>query len=297
MSRLSAVKSVILNGVRRALIASGADERLARRTQGLPPRALLARLAPMHTLYQAPTVRNVVRDGLQMELDVSDYMQWCAFYGIATEPRATLYALAHEGDVVFDVGTNVGETVLNLARRVGPGGVVHGFEPNPQTMERCRRNVEANAVPQVRLHQLGLGHEETVLCIERGNSRNTGEDRLLTPDEVSSPTAERVPVTTLDKFVEQQGVTRLDLLKIDVEGFETNIVRGGRQSLRSLRPTVFIEVSDKLLRRQGSSSRELVEQLIGLGYRLRHAELGSEVRASDSFEGSHAHFDVIGVAG
>ena len=292
---IALLKRAMAELLRRLLVRTGLDDHLARRTQGEPPSSFLARLAPPNTIYKAPTVRTAVREGLELELDVSDYMQWCTYYGIAIEPREILYRLAGEGMVVLDVGTNVGETLLNLARRVGSAGLVHGFEVNPTTFERCRRNVTRNGLGQIRLHHVGLGNEAGVLALDRRNVRNTGGDRLRPLASTDTESAARIPVTTLDAFVAQESITRIDLIKIDVEGFETNIVKGGRRTLASLGPTLFVELSDPNLRAAGSSPRELVMDLVALGYRLRHAETGETIDVAYDF--TNVHFDVVGVPG
>ncbi|HEY0715152.1 MAG TPA: FkbM family methyltransferase, partial [Polyangia bacterium] len=224
------------------------------------------------------------------ELDISDYMQWCAYYGIATEPRETLYALANPGACVVDVGTNVGETVLNFAKRVGPTGQVHGFEVNPGTFDRCVRNVSMNGVSNVVLNNVGLAHQKGKFSIERPTARNSGGDRLAAAVEgaFDGPSIE---VTTLDDYVAEKRLARVHLVKIDVEGFETNVLRGARATLEQKGPVLFVEVSDGSLRRQGSSARELIGLLNGLGYECRHAENGVIVDSQYNFEGQH--FDVI----
>jgi FkbM family methyltransferase len=276
--------------VRRVIVASGLDERMANFTYGASRGSLLAKLVPDHTFYQPPHYRKIVRNGIQFELDISDYMQWCAYFGIATEPRETLYSLAGPGMCVLDVGTNVGETVLNFSKRVGPVGSVHGFEVIPATFERCRRNLEINQATNVVLNNVGLAHQKGMFPVEKPSPRNSGGDRLAT-DVKSDYVGPMITVTTLDDYIGEKGLQRVDLVKIDVEGFEMNVVRGAHATLQRLHPVLFIEISDGLLRRQGSSGSDLVAVLIALGYECRHAETNVVVDPAYAFEGEH--FDVI----
>src|SRR5689334_11129649 len=117
--------------VRKALVRTGGDQILAQFTSGAPVGSLRDHLTPGNLLYESPTFRTVARDGIRFELDVSDYMQWCVYFGIAVEPRQALYSLVKPGQVVFDVGTNIGEVLLNVAHRLGDRGQVFGFEINP----------------------------------------------------------------------------------------------------------------------------------------------------------------------
>ncbi|HEY0710850.1 MAG TPA: FkbM family methyltransferase [Polyangia bacterium] len=285
------LKRKVAAAVRRAIVRSGLDERLANFTHRAPPNSLLAKLVPDHTFYNPPHYRKIVRNGLQFELDISDYMQWCAYFGIATEPREALYGLANAGMCVIDVGTNVGETVLNFSKRVGAAGVVHGFEVVPSTYERCRRNLDLNGISNVVLNNVGLAHQKGRFPIEKPSVRNSGGDRLGTVEMGGELTGETVEVTTLDDYVAAKHISRIDLIKVDVEGFETNVLRGAMVTLSKFRPALFVEVSDGSLRRQGSSGSELIAFLTAQGYECRHAETGATVDAAYGFAGQH--FDVI----
>ena len=81
-----------------------------------------------------------------------------------------------------------------------------------------------------------------------------------------------VAVTTLDEFVEARGLRRLDFMKIDVEGFEERVLRGGERTLRRLRPVVLLEVQPTTLERTGSSVQRVVDLLSGAGYQLWRAQ-------------------------
>jgi FkbM family methyltransferase len=247
-----------------------------------------ARLAPGNLLYPTPSIRTIARNGIRFELDVSDYMQWCVYYGIEIEPRSALYALVAPGGVVVDVGANVGETLLNFARLVGERGQVIGFEINPSTYGRCIRNISLNPFKNVRLFDVGLGSESGSLALARPNARNSGEDRIA---QKGGQSGIDVTVTTMDSFVAEHALARVDLVKIDVEGFEMNVLRGARETLERFRPRLFIEVSDGNLRQQNSSANELLDFLERLGYGLTHAEQNHPVTSADSFAGQH--FDVI----
>jgi FkbM family methyltransferase len=274
--------------VRRALVRSGADRILAELTVGAPVRSLRARLAPGHLLYEPPTFRTVVRNGIRFELDLSDYMQWCAYFGIAIEPRRALYALVQPGQIAIDVGANVGEVLLNFARLVGNEGKAIGLEINPRTYRRCLHNIAINSFRNVQVFDLGLGREKGRLVLGRPTARNSGGDRIAAgPDRDGIP----VTVTTLDDFVRDLGIERVDVLKVDVEGFEMNVLRGAEATVTRFKPRMFVEIDDDNLRQQESSARELVGWLERFGYEITHAEQSVRVRSSDPFEGRH--FDVI----
>jgi FkbM family methyltransferase len=274
--------------VRHTLVLTGVDRILAEFTPGAPMVSVRARLAPGNLLYPTPSIRTIVRNGIRFELDVSDYMQWCVYYGIEIEPRSALYALVAPGGVVVDVGANVGETLLNFARLVGERGEVIAFEINPATHRRCLRNISLNSFKNVRLFDLGLGSEGGAALLASPNARNSGEDRVVHNQGRSGINVE---MTTMDSFVAEHAIARIDLIKIDVEGFEMNVLRGARETLERFQPRLFVEVSDVNLRQQESSATELLEFLERLGYRLTHAQQNRPVTSADSAAGQH--FDII----
>ncbi len=276
----------LLNLLRLPLRARAIDERLARFTYGRSPHDWIARVPANNHLYRSPSPRRVIRDGLAFDLDISDYMEWMIYFGIAIEPRDTLLALAKPGEVVFDVGANIGETGLQLARRVGASGAVFAFEPHPQIFARAQRNLALNPMAQLQLLPLGLGAEPGTLSLAAPTESNRGSMRVA-PDQHGLP----VTITTLDDFVAARGLARVDLIKIDIEGFEHHALRGGRKLLAEQRPRLFIEVDDVNLRAQGTSARAMIELLEGFGYRLRHAQRGVPIDHDYRFE--HDHFDVI----
>ena len=77
-----------------------------------------------------------------------------------------------------------------------------------------------------------------------------------------------VPVSTIDIFVKQEQLDTIDFIKIDVEGFEMQVLKGGHHTLVNLKPWLFIELDDNNLNKQGSSSSELCSYLQSLGYTI-----------------------------
>jgi FkbM family methyltransferase len=276
----------VLNLLRLPLRARAIDEQLARLTYGRSPDDWIARVPANNHLYRSPSPRRVVRDGLVFELDISDYMEWMVYFGVAIEPREPLLALAHAGDVVLDVGANIGETGLQLARRVGERGSVFAFEPHPQIFARAQRNFALNSMAQLHLLPFGLGAEAGTLALAAPTEANRGSMRVA-PDQRGVP----VRITTLDDFVAERGLRRVDLIKIDVEGFEHHALRGGRKLLEQQRPRLFVEIDDTNLRAQGSSARDLAAMLEDLDYRLTHAQRNMPISRDYRFEDDH--FDLI----
>lgn len=261
---------------------------LARLTQQKPLNHFYARFPPLNTMYPKPTTRKVNRNGIQYELDLSDYMEWLVFWGIQVEPRNTLHQLVKSGSIVIDVGANIGEVTMNLAQLVGPSGFVHSFEPDIDTFGKLSRNLSLNKFTNIRISPLGLGDRDEQLVLEAQVSSNRGGSRI----HRHHSQGQRIQVTTLDSYVAAQTVGPVSLIKIDVEGFELHVLRGAEQTLRQCKPVLFIELDDDNLRDQGDSASELVQFLEGQGYQtIEDAATGTPISSTTSFD--HCHMDIL----
>jgi len=142
------------------------------------------------------------------------------------------------GGVAFDVGANLGEWTLAMARAAGPDGRVFAFEPNPVIADALIRTLNINNLRQVELHRCALssvnGTADFIL-----SRANGGESRL--GKALPSDGAASVPTRTLDSVVEQSKISRLDLIKIDVEGHEHFVLEGAVKTLIRFQPAIVIE--------------------------------------------------------
>jgi FkbM family methyltransferase len=138
------------------------------------------------------------------------------------------------GDTVMDVGANLGLITLQLAELVGPNGLVHAFEPNPALCELLSQTLERNAAGNVRLHSYALGLEpgRLPLMIPDGNA-GMGS---LTSDTRAGWRRVEVVVRPLSEVVAEIGLGPVRFLKIDVEGFEAEVLEGARSWLLASPP-------------------------------------------------------------
>lgn len=185
------------------------------------------------------------------------------------EPElAHLEDFVPEGSTVIDVGANLGLYTVVAAKLVGPRGRVIAVEPSAATFELLRHNVALN----------GLGN---VTLVNKALSDGVGAARLYhiagAPNySLGAPadpgTAyEDVETVSLDRLVTDCGAADVSCVKIDVEGAEHLVVRGGTGCLARWRPAVIFEVNDENAGRFGSSGTDTVAALRELGYRFEVA--------------------------
>ena len=185
-----------------------------------------------------------------------------------SEVQRFLEHFLRPGDSVFDVGANVGFYTLLSSRLVGPSGDVYAFEPTEQTFTCLVRNTLI-ADANIRLNRMGLSHENGPLTLFHGeydSANSFGEPvgfEVATEGQYGS---EKVWCTTLDEYVRDYAVLKIDVIKIDVEGWEERIVRGGIGTLASLSPVLILEFCSPAARHTNSSCEMISRLLKALDY-------------------------------
>ena len=134
-----------------------------------------------------------------------------------------LRAHSPKGGVFVDVGANVGTYALALARHVGANGKVIAIEPHPVTHARLKFNCEASGATQVKLVAAAAGPADGELLIETDGD-NLGASHIVTGQPAGN--AFKVPALRLQRILDEAGVSQVDALKIDVEGFEDRVLTG-----------------------------------------------------------------------
>ncbi len=168
------------------------------------------------------------------------------FYGAFEKPllfflRDTFTKLPGEQRVFVDIGANVGQHSLFMSAQ---GAQVHAFEPFRQVREQFMRQIEANGLQNISVHPLGLGNENTRLPFFAPTGTNAGIGSF----DAGSVGKGNVSIGELqlargDDYFSRHGIDRIDLLKIDVEGYEKLVLEGLRESLLRERPIVVCEMT------------------------------------------------------
>ncbi|MEO6812083.1 MAG: FkbM family methyltransferase [Isosphaeraceae bacterium] len=213
--------------------------------------------------------REICLFGVRVRLNLADAMQRWIYMGVfESQETAKVRRLLQPGMVVVDAGANIGYYTLLSAERVGPTGRVFAVEPSRLGVERLTRTVVENGMTQVQVVPIGLSdHEgEVTLHVPPASAGHHNPTMLDVAD--ASFASEVVPVRTLDACLDEWGVDRVDLLKIDVEGFEPRVLRGAARSLAEGRiGAILAEFNDVALREAGSSATALLRELREAGFR------------------------------
>jgi FkbM family methyltransferase len=253
------------------------------RNHSQPWRFLTARLLMVTRLNRFLLIQ---RKGYRLHFDRSNVAmyRWIAPGTIDSE---TLFINAYlkRGDVVVDVGANVGETVLAASKAVGSLGQVFAFEPHPRTFSLLQRNLTLNSASNVRAFNLALGENQGTVLFS--DDRRDDMNRVIT-----TPNGTPVPVDTLDSLI--SSLPRIDLLKVDVEGYEKFVFRGASATLRRT-ACIFFEVSATHFSWFGYRTKDLLELLTAAGFSLfRLSPDNALLPVSLEYE-SAEHVNLIGV--
>jgi FkbM family methyltransferase len=205
--------------------------------------------------------------GARMRLDLSEHVQrWIYFFGVYEEATVGWFrGFVRPGMTVLDVGAHVGQYSLLAASAVGDTGHVHAFEPNPPTFERLSNNVALNGYRNVFTHRVALSDASGEANFFTPADDNLGEATLV--EYRSGLPTTVVRCLTLDEWVDDTAIGgRIDLIKIDVQGFEPQVIKGAKRTLDRYRPMIVCEFEERWLRVAGSSTTELKRMLNELRY-------------------------------
>jgi FkbM family methyltransferase len=211
---------------------------------------------------------------------VSNQIYWRGWNGYEPETVPVFFELARKARVTIDVGAYVGFFTL-LAAHANPNGVVYAFEPMPDVYGRLRRNVALNQLFNVESIASAVGDRDGAAqfyhcAIDIPCSSSLSFEFMRTAPDVQSST---VAVTTIDRFIQDNELDQVDLVKIDTESTEPQVLVGMAETIRRYHPHIVCEVL------RGRGSERHVEDIVrSFGYYFYHLTPGGPVQC-DRIEG------------
>ncbi len=183
--------------------------------------------------------------------------------------RKFLATFLKPGDVVLDIGANVGLFSLLTASCVGEKGRVYAFEPVKRVGEMFKENLRLNSFQNIELIEKGLSNSETELLINTSTSYDAWSTLANVNSSSESPNLDKqepVALTTLDKWVAQAELplNKISFVKIDVEGWEKFVVQGGEEFFSGTDALVLMEFDEKNAWAAGYLCHDLYEVMVKL---------------------------------
>ena len=230
------------------------------------------KLLPVPEEYSRGHFLKIKRDGAYFMVDRSDYMQWHLYAGLPDVSWSKAASVLTAGGVALDIGANGGQFSLKLAAALRRQGVhqfmIHAFEPNPYIFDLLTTSLALN--PGLRhhvcCHALALGTEAGEMAFAYDPANSGGGS--ISGDPSPSKLHCQVKVERLDDVVRSLCLTRIDFIKIDVEGFEPDVLLGGGSVIEQFHPWLYIEITPSWIKGRGHSLQHIIEKLTSWKYGL-----------------------------
>jgi FkbM family methyltransferase len=229
-----------------------------------------------------------VKDGRRLSANLTTGMHDQVFFLGEFERAVTRIAasLIKPGDVCLDVGANFGWYTTLFGARIGDRGGVHSFEPVPATFRELERNIELMGSPaNVYLNNMALGDKPGTVVLNLFEGLPTGHASLSSQGRADA-SAFDCPMITLDSYLEEKGIEKVDLVKVDIEGAEIMFLNGAGKLFEQAVPPVFLmEMALQQTRNFGYLPNDLIEFIGARGNYGFFAvdELNGKLRRIDGF--------------
>ena len=201
-------------------------------------------------------------DGLVCFLNTKDLIGWKIFFfgEYEADTNRVLAEYLKPDDIVIEAGANMGSETLLISRLVAKGHV-YGFEPNPYVFERLKINVSINELKNVDVFDIALGETDCTVQfnIYPKNFCNSGMSSKYM--ETSQTRKIDVAQQTLDSFIKDRNIIKVDFIKMDIQGAEMDMIMGAHETILKFKPTIFTEAC-----RPYNDTDALYGKLKGYGY-------------------------------
>ena len=212
--------------------------------------------------------------------------------GIVTAEQEFWRDLNLNGKTVYDIGAFHGLLTLFFAKRAKR---VVCFEPNTRSYDRLVENLSLNQIKNVEVHKVGVGSRfETRrmvgISLMPGGASLDGSIAQELLRTGGRTIVEDTSIVTLDEEIARANLPAPDLMKIDVEGWELEVLRGARNTLELQKPLLFLEMHGETIREKKRKVEEIVNFLWEIGYRhIRHVESGAMINPETTSSAIEGH--------
>ena len=197
-------------------------------------------------------------------------------FGVYEKAETKFFQTAcRKGMTFLDVGANIGYYTALAARAVGPNGKIIALEPDPESFKYLEQTIAANGTENVQAFPVAASDASASLPLYI-SADNRGDNRLYSPGE-TRPQVEVKAVTT-DALLAENKIETIDLIKIDVQGYEPKVIAGLRDTIsRSPNLTLLTEFWPKGIRDAGGDAQDFLKTLRNLGLTLHELRADGEL--------------------
>jgi len=210
--------------------------------------------------------------------NLDNFIDWSAFfYGAYEKELLEKVALpilrADASPSLIDIGANIGHHSIYLSSQCN---AVHACEPDPTCLAEFNRKIKISNASNIQLHNVALGYENAEVTLYSSSTRNKGTNSLISTHTSHNTIKHRVKVLNADAFVGSLNLSSITLIKLDVEGYELNVLKGLTKTLSKFRPAIIVEISHTT-RLQLVNAGASICDLIPKNYRFYHLSIRKDL--------------------
>ena len=178
--------------------------------------------------------------------------------------------------VIFDVGANIG--AFSMISKFLDKSKIYAFEPQPNIYDILKSNMIINELDRVFCHNIALSNVtgETKMSVPTRKDFSGLGTLSLNPLRFSNKDVIDIKCDTLDNFCNCNHIEKIDLMKIDTEGYEYNILLGGMETIKKFKPKILMEFAPENIKQCGIVPSQIISLLKTIGYKYEEHPIGEE---------------------
>jgi FkbM family methyltransferase len=205
-----------------------------------------------------------------MKLNLDEWIQQHIYFLGYFDPMGIRFInnQLYEGEVFIDIGANVGAYSLVASRLVGRSGKVIAFEPVGTIFQRLSENISLNRITNIVAEKRAVLDKNGMTDIYISDKQNMGMSSIFhfNSESGKSGKSEKVEAVSLDDYIEERDISRINLIKIDIEGSEMLAIKGMQSILERFHPKILIELKEETFTNSGYQAKDIIDFLAKAGY-------------------------------
>lgn len=234
-------------------------------------------------LFIRKDIVTIKRNGIKYEANLTEAIDFALFLSGSFQKKviSSNYYSIPQNAVIFDVGANMGSMSLPLAK-ITTNGRVFSFEPTHHAFSKFKKNLTLNPELAERVTLVNsfvsdkMTQFDTTAAYSSWSLTQNPSDKHEIHGGIKK-SSEGVGVLTIDEVVEKEKLSRLDFLKIDTDGHEFYVLKGGQQAIAKFKPVIVFEVGSYLLKERGIDFSQFLTFFKNQNYQLFCTQTNREI--------------------